>query len=227
VSWIFITVVSLVWGRGVFCGWVCPYGAMSELTRKLVDRLKIPRYELPTKAHRKLRYLRYGVLAVLVVSFLVSPVTGERWAEIEPFKSTFLVPFWGREWLFAGWWVLLFVASLGMYRPFCRYLCPMGAGLAILGSLRLSGPYRRAHCGTCKICEKGCEPKAIEPDGTIDPRECLSCMECEQTYRDRDRCPPLIGIDRLLAKPQLGPREEAKLVTLRKQEQKVPWRPGQ
>ena len=226
VSWIFIAIVSLVWGRGVFCGWVCPYGALSELSRKLVDRLKIPRYELPAKVHRKLRYLRYAVLVVLVVSFLVSPVTGERWAEIEPFKSTFLVPFWGREWFFAGWWVLLFVASLGMYRPFCRYICPMGAGLAIFGSFRLSGPYRRAHCGTCKICEKGCEPMAIEPDGTIDPRECLNCMECEQTYRDRDRCPPLIGIDRLLAKRERGPRDEEKLVTLRKQERKVPWRPG-
>lgn len=226
VSWIFIAIVSLVWGRGVFCGWVCPYGVMSELTRKLGDLVKIPRLELPPKVHRKLRYLRYGVLAVLIVVFVTSPQLGEEWAEIEPFKSTFLVPFWGREWFFAAWWIVLFGISIFVWRPFCRYLCPMGAGLALFGSFRLSGPYRRSYCSSCKLCQRGCEPKAIEDDGTIDPRECLSCMECEQTYNDRDRCPPLVGIDRLLAKRDLAERDHEKLAKLREQEAKVPWKPG-
>lgn len=226
VSWIFIALVSIIWGRGVFCGWVCPYGALSELTRKLADRVKLPRFELPTKIHRKLRYLRYGVLAALIVTFLISPTMGERAAEVEPFKSTFLVPFWEREWPYFAWWIALAVLSIFVWRPFCRYLCPMGAGLALFGSFRLTGPYRRSYCSSCKICQRGCEPRAIDDDGTIDPRECLSCMECEQTYQDRDRCPPLVGLDRLLRKSPLTERDQEKVAALRKQEEKVPWRPG-
>lgn len=235
VGWIFIAVVSIVWGRGVFCGWVCPYGALSELARKLADLLKIPRFELPDRVHRRLRYLRYVILVVLVGTFLYSPIAGEQAAEIEPFKSTFLAPFWGREWYFVGWWLLLFALSTLMFLPFCRYLCPMGAGLALFGSLRLSGPRRRRYCASCKICQRGCEPRAIDDDGTIDPRECLSCMECEQTYHDRDRCPPLVGIDRLLAKTRataaraddaLDARDAERLAKLREQEERVPWRPG-
>ncbi len=39
--------------------------------------------------------------------------------------------------------------------------------------------------------------RAIRRDGTIDPRECLSCMECEANYRDEEVCPPLMGARRL------------------------------
>ncbi len=191
-SWIFIALVTLVWGRGVFCGWTCPYGAMSELLFKAGRRLRLPSFELPDAVHLRLRYLRYLVLAILVGLYLHDPVLGEKAAEIEPFKSTFYVAFWTREWSFAGWWLLLAGLSLVQWRPFCRYLCPLGAGLAIPSSLRLSGPYRRDFCSKCRICTRGCEPRAIRPDGTIDPRECLSCMECEANWRDDQVCPPLV-----------------------------------
>ncbi len=191
-SWIFIAVVTLIWGRGVFCGWACPYGALNELTFKLGRLLKLPEYELPEVLHSKLRYLRYAILAGLIGVYLWDPMLGERAAEIEPFKSTFFVAIWTREWFFIAWWVALASLSLVMYRPFCRYVCPLGAGLAIPGSFRLSGPYRRDFCSKCKICTKTCEPRAIRPDGSIDPRECLSCMECEANWRDDQVCPPLV-----------------------------------
>jgi NosR/NirI family nitrous oxide reductase transcriptional regulator len=197
ISWIFIAGVSLVWGRGVFCGWVCPYGAMTELLFKAASKLGVKSYELPDAWHAKLRYLRYVVLVVLVGAFFWDSVLGEQLAEVEPFKSTFLVPAWQRSGIFLGWWLLLLAWSLLMYRPFCRYLCPLGAGLSVFSSFRGSGPRRRRFCSTCQICTRGCEPRAIRPDGTIDPRECLSCMECEANYRDDEVCPPLIGVRRL------------------------------
>lgn len=195
--WIFIFGVSLYWGRGVFCGWVCPYGAMTELMRVVADKLGIKERELPDKIHNKLRYLRYLVLFVLIPVFLYDSILGEKLAEIEPFKSTFLVPFWGRAWPFIAWWVVLAAWSALTFRPFCRYFCPLGAGLALFGSFRVSGPRRRSFCESCKICTRGCEPKAIRPNGTIDPRECLSCMECEAIFRDKTTCPPLVGLERL------------------------------
>jgi len=213
VSWIFIAIVTLVWGRGVFCGWACPYGSMSELAYKLGRKLKIPEFELPEPVHRKLRLVRYGVLVALVAVYLHDSVLGEQAAEIEPFKSTFFVSFWTRQWYYAGWWVLLFVLSFLTWRPFCQYLCPLGAGLAIPGSLRASGPHRREFCTKCKICTRGCEPRAIRADGSIDPRDCLSCMECEANWRDDKVCPPLVKLRRDLEKAgkarKVHPREVA------------------
>jgi NosR/NirI family nitrous oxide reductase transcriptional regulator len=221
ISWIFIVIVSLIWGRGVFCGWVCPYGAMTELIYKISERLGVNHYELPDRIHLKLRYLRYAILAVLVAVFMWDSILAEQLAEIEPFKSTFLVPAWTRHPGFLIWWLVLLAASFAMYRPFCRYLCPLGGGLALLSSFRPSGPRRRAFCSQCTICTRGCEPRAIRPDGTIDSRECLSCMDCEATYRAPKVCPPLVGIARLEGLPKLEPRDEQKLVVLRNEARDV------
>ena len=196
VTWTWIAAVTLIWGRGVFCGWTCPYGALNELAFKVGEKLKLPHFELPDAVHNKLRYLRYVLLVGLVGAFLYSPQLGELLAEVEPFKSTFFVAPWTRPALLIGWWLLLFGASFVMWRPFCRYICPLGAALALPSSFRLSGPHRRDFCTSCKICTTSCEPRAIRPNGTIDPRECLNCWECEANWRDDEVCPPLIGIRR-------------------------------
>lgn len=221
IFWIFIAFTTLVWGRGVFCGWVCPYGLMTELLFKITTKLGMPAYELPDSVHEKLRYLRYAILVVLVPIFLWDSILGEKLAEVEPFKSTFLVPAWERSALFFGWWLLLLFLSTFMYRPFCRYVCPLGGGLAILSSFRFAGPRRRSFCSSCKICTRGCEPRAIRENGTIDARECLSCMECEANYRNERVCPPLIGIKVLDAKGELGPREGRKLEQLKLDRKRV------
>ncbi len=197
VTWIFIAIVAVVWGRGVFCGWVCPYGATTELLHRVGKKLGIARLELPDRVHQLARWLRYGVLAVLVVVYLVAPVAGELLTAVEPFKMTFLVDPWSQPAPLIAWWLLLFAASLSVFRPFCRYLCPLGAGLAVLGRFRLSGPYRRKFCSSCKICMRGCEPRAIRDSGTIDSMECLNCMECETNFQDHAVCPPLVGLGRL------------------------------
>ena len=162
--------------------------------------LHLPEFELPDAIHKRLRWMRYVVFFTLVGTFLYSPELGEQLAEIEPFKTTFLVRPWTREWGFVLWWGCLLTASLFWWRPFCRYVCPLGAGLALPGSFRLSGPHRRNACHTCQICTRTCEPKAIRPNGSIDPRECLSCMECESNYNNEQVCPPLVGIDRLIVR---------------------------
>jgi NosR/NirI family nitrous oxide reductase transcriptional regulator len=208
--WIFIVAVSLIWGRGVFCGWVCPYGAMTELAFKITQRLGLKSFELPERLHLPLRHLRYGILVVLVAVFLWDSILAERLAEVEPFKSTFLVPAWTRHWGFLAWWLLLLGISFVWYRPFCRYVCPLGGGLALMSSFRPSGPRRRAFCSSCQICPPGCESRAFRTDGSIDPRECLSCMDCEATYRNETVCPPLVGIARLEGR-ELGTRDREKL----------------
>jgi len=197
VTWIFIAVSTALWGRGVFCGWVCPYGSLSELLFKVGRILKLPEYEAPDSVHNKARMIRYVVFGVLLTVFLLWPETGERMAEVEPFKSTFFVPPWTRHAALFAYWSLLLLSSFIVFRPFCRYLCPLGAALALPSSFRLSSPYRREFCAKgCQTCPRNCEPRAFRKDGTIDPRECLNCWECEATYHDDQKCPPLVQIRR-------------------------------
>ena len=81
-----------------------------------------------------------------------------------------------------------------LVRGYCRYICPLGAALAILGKLRLwKWIPRRAECGTpCQTCRHGCSYQAIAPSGKVDYDECFQCLDCVSDYQDDERCLPLI-----------------------------------
>jgi NosR/NirI family transcriptional regulator, nitrous oxide reductase regulator len=196
VSWIGIAILTLVWGRGAFCGWLCPYGALAELISMASKKAGLPRLELSESWHRWLRNTRYLVFGGLLAAFLYQAELGEILAEIEPFKSTFFVPLWSRGAGAILWWAALMFWSMVTYRPFCRYLCPLGAALAIPSTVRIIGPHRRGFCSKCKICTQGCESRAFREDGSIDPRECLSCWECEANWQSDEVCPPLAAARR-------------------------------
>jgi NosR/NirI family nitrous oxide reductase transcriptional regulator len=195
-SWIFIAGILFVWGRGVFCGWTCPYGSLSELIFKASRALRIPEFEVPLPVHHVMRYGRYLVLIGLVVAFLIDAQVGEQLAEIEPFKTTWFVTPWLRHPALFGWWVVLLLWSVFTWRPFCQYMCPLGGALAIPSYVRISGPKRRDFCSKCKICTKTCEPRAIDKNGVINGADCLNCMECEANFYDDQTCPPLVKIRR-------------------------------
>ncbi len=192
--WIFITVSLLLWGRGWFCGWVCPYGALLELIHRGSRRLlpKAALYEFPDRVHHLLRRLRYVILAALLLLSVFSLEWAERLAEIEPFKTTWIVGIFNREWYLGVYWWALLLVSVFNFRFFCRYLCPLGAALSIGSLLRLIGIKRKEYCTRCKICARGCDSRAIAADGAINRFECLYCLECEQKYSDDQVCPPLI-----------------------------------
>ena len=96
------------------------------------------------------------------------------------------------------WAAVLYVLALlgaGLFieRFYCRFVCPLGAGLAILGRVRLfNWLKRRAECGSpCHRCEAVCPTGAIRRDGRIDMSECFYCLDCQVTYFDDHECPPL------------------------------------
>ena len=72
-------------------------------------------------------------------------------------------------------------------------MCPLGAALSTSNSIRLfSWLRRRKECGQpCKTCAKECEIQAINPDGEINMRECHYCLDCQVTYFNTEKCPPL------------------------------------
>ncbi len=191
--WVFIAITVFVWGRGLFCGWLCPFGSLSELLFKLGGLLGLKRFQraLPKALHDKLKWIKYGVFFGLLVVSMVSMGWAEMLAEVEPFKTTFLVGWFQRSWpytLFAGW---LLGISIFVERPFCKYLCPLGASLAMPSTFRWFGLRRKQECSTCKACAVGCGSLAIDADGRIDHRECLHCLDCMILYTDSHACPPL------------------------------------
>ena len=191
--WVFIIVTTFFWGRGMFCGWLCPYGAMSELAYKIGGALGLKRYQrkLPAHVHNKLKWTKYAVFAGLLGVSFYSMGMAEKLAEVEPFKTTFLVGVWNRAWPFVLFWVVLFAAALFIERPFCKYLCPLGASLAVPSTFRWWGLKRKNECGPCAACAVGCGSQAIDKSGRIDQRECLLCLDCMVMYYDDHACPPL------------------------------------
>jgi NosR/NirI family nitrous oxide reductase transcriptional regulator len=192
ILWTAVAVTIVMWGRSVYCGWLCPFGALQELLNQFSRYIKIPQVELPWAVHERLWAIKYLILLALFAISLDSLSLAEQFAEIEPFKTTFLLKF-DRQWPFVAWALLLLTINLFNRKTFCRYLCPLGAALSIPSNMRLfDWLKRRPECGTpCKTCAKECEIQAINPDGVINMRECHYCLDCQITYYNEEKCPPL------------------------------------
>ncbi len=189
VLWSYVFISLFLWGRGLFCGWLCPFGVMQELTSKLAKLLKIRQLKIPAKRHQQLQKLKYLILVVLVGCAFYSLSLAEQLAEIEPFKTAVTLAF-VRSWPFVLYAVLLLAAGLYIHKFFCRYLCPLGAGLAVLGRFSLfKWLQRRKECGSpCQLCKVRCEIDSINRDGSIDYDECVQCLECIVILNNADQC---------------------------------------
>ncbi|MDR5866879.1 transcriptional regulator NosR [Halomonas koreensis] len=194
ILWSFVAVSLLLWGRGVFCGWLCPFGALQDLVNKAARKLGVKQVEVPFGLHERLWALKYLILLALFAVSLHSLGAAERYAEVEPFKTAITLRF-QRDWGFLAYALGLVALSAFNHKAYCRYLCPLGAGLAIPARLRLFDWLKRhrGSCGTpCQICANECEVAAIHPDGRINANECHYCLDCQITYHDAHRCPPMI-----------------------------------
>jgi NosR/NirI family nitrous oxide reductase transcriptional regulator len=168
--WIFIIVTVFVWGRGLFCGWLCPFGSLSELLYKVGSAVGLKRFQF-TLPHGAARPAQVGqVRRLLRPAGGVDVLMGlaEKLAEVEPFKTTFLVGLFNRSWPYTLFAAGLLGLSIFIERPFCKYLCPLGAALAMPTTFRWFGLKRKQECDSCKACAKGCGSKAIDADGRID-----------------------------------------------------------
>ena len=191
--WIFIIVTVFVWGRGLFCGWLCPFGSLSELLYKVGGAIGLKRFQfaLPIKWHNRLKWVKYAVFFGLLAVSMFSMGLAEKLAEVEPFKTTFLVGLFNRSWPYTLFAAGLLGLSIFMERPFCKYLCPLGASLAMPSTFRWFGLRRKQECDSCKACAVGCGSLAIDDKGRIDHRECMLCLDCMVLYTDDHACPPL------------------------------------
>ncbi len=171
---------TVIWGR-LYCGRVCAYGAFTQLMDMVVP--KKLRYTVPVKIEQQAGYIKFGLLAfVLIYYFITRDVYIYRYTE----------PFWmfSRQGSVLMWTLLavLLVATVFVRNLYCRFLCPVGAFLAVISQVTTVFRIKRwAECKTCKICEKTCEWGAIRGPQIV-RSECVRCDDCERLYHDQQRC---------------------------------------
>ena len=185
----FLILLGVLLGR-VICGFLCPFGWFQELLHK------IPTKKLSTKKLKPLTYLKYVVLLVMVVLLPVL-VTNELGMG-DPFFCKYLCPQGVLEGaiplslanagiraalgsLFKWKFIVLLtviVLSIVFYRPFCKWLCPLGAFYALLNKVSLfQMQVDRSKCVSCGKCAKVCK---MDVDVTKSPNhtECIRCGMC-------------------------------------------------
>lgn len=166
------TLLALVfWGR-VFCGYLCPFGALQDF----IDAVVPKRFQksLPPGAHRLALKAKYGILGIIVVPALAGS-EASLYQYFEPFGTVFSIGPSKLLWTIAG---AILIASAVVPRFYCRYACPLGAALAIGSVVSLNRIRRVEQCDYCKVCERKCPTGAIEGPA-VDFKECVRCNVCE------------------------------------------------
>lgn len=193
ILWFSVAAALLFWGRGAYCGWLCPFGALQELLNRIAKALHIPQWTLPWGLHERLWPVKYMIFLGLFGVSLMSIEQAEHLAEVEPFKTAIILKF-VRAWPFVAYAAALLIAGLFVERFYCRYLCPLGAALAIPARMRMFDWLKRyRECGhPCQSCANQCPVQAIHPTGEINPNECVNCLHCQVLYQSESICPVVI-----------------------------------
>lgn len=168
---VFTVVTTLIWGR-VFCGFLCPFGALQDFLDRFVPESwkRTP----STRAHRIGLWAKYLVLAIIVIPALAGSHVSS-YEYFEPFGTVFFRSPSILLWVIAGAFIL---ASAIVPRFYCRYACPLGAALAIASVVSPKRIRRVEQCDHCLVCQQKCPTGAIEgPE--IDFKECVRCNVCE------------------------------------------------
>lgn len=180
---------GLLLGR-LICGWFCPFGLIQELLYKIPSP-KLKKNKL-TQRLTSLKYL-IGIVFVLLL-----PLFWRTYGAGSPTFCKFICPAgtleaavpllalnpalrrtlgWIFSWKFAIMLVTI-VASIFIYRPFCRFICPLGAWYGLFNKLSFFGiKIDPAKCTGCNSCLRHCK---MDCQSVGDP-ECINCGECTQS----------------------------------------------
>jgi len=180
--------VALVAGRA-FCGWLCGLGALqdfvAEWTRKLLGKKRHIRgkpsktilpLRLPASIDRPLRYAKYLVLAAILVASLYAAFPPLR--EFCPVRAVFSLKMTPLLWLSL---VVFLAGSVLVERFWCKYLCPLGAALALFNKISPVRLVSSTTCNNCGRCDIECSMGIEDVPNNLTDTECIRCLECLDT----------------------------------------------
>lgn len=189
----FLMFVGALLGRFV-CGWLCPFGLIQDLLHKIPFPKKVKTFR-GDKLLRKLKYVILVIFVILLPMFLVD-ILGQG----APYFCKLICPVGTLEggiplvllnkslrsalgWLYT--WKLLLLAvtvfmSILIYRPFCKYICPLGAVYSVFNPISVF-KYRldKEKCVDCGACAKVCKMQ-VEPVQNVNHPECIRCGQCKK-----------------------------------------------
>jgi len=187
----YLAAIGLLVGRFI-CGWLCLFGLIEEL----LYMIPTPKLKIPEKIDRPLRYLKYLFLFLFVFAlpFLYRTSLGTG----DPFFCKYICPVGTLE---AGvllaildgsirsalgalfrWKVAILIgcilASIFIYRPFCKYVCPLGAFYSLFQKVSfLKMSFDEKSCVSCGTCSRTCKMN-VDPRKSPNSAECIRCGEC-------------------------------------------------
>lgn len=187
----FMVLMGIIFGRFI-CGWLCPFGLFQDLLYKIpLKKLKVCK-----KVNNVLKYFKYVILLVFVVllpMFLVN-----EFGTSKPYFCQYICPAGTLEGgiplvllneplretigLLFTWKIFILVAvalaSIFIYRPFCRYICPLGAFYSLFNRISI---YRykvdENKCTSCNNCMEKCKMN-ITVYKNPNSAECIRCGDC-------------------------------------------------
>jgi NapH/MauN family ferredoxin-type protein len=179
-----VVLISTILAGPVFCGWICPLGSIQDWTRTLAKKLKIKKIRIPEKLDFIFSFARYLVLFLIIratyLSFNLVFLKADPYYALMHFYTGEVAP------VALGVLAVTLVTSLFIERPWCRYLCPLGAILGPLGKisiLKVKKPSQK--CISCGACSRSC-PVGLDPSSkeSVTSSRCIRCGLCEPA------CPP-------------------------------------
>lgn len=187
----FLVFVGIFLGRFV-CGWLCPFGWIQELIYKIPSK----KFKVKKSVNDVLKWLKYVILIAFVI--LLPILTVDKFGLSTPYFCKYICPAGTLEGgvplmimnkslrsaigLLFEWKMIILIAviiaSIIIFRPFCRYLCPLGAFYSLFNPISFYR-YRvdRDKCTKCGKCSKACKMDIAaykEPNSL----ECIRCGEC-------------------------------------------------
>jgi polyferredoxin len=191
--------LTVVLGR-VFCGWICPFGALHQFLGYLAGRRRGLAAGLAANRFRPAQAVKYGVLVFFLSAAAMRPA---EWASLQiglldplplvhrsvnlvlmaiadrtPWGPSPIPRFYEGAGLIGAVFLTALLLNLWVPRFYCRFICPLGALLGLLGRFALWRVGQRpGACTGCRRCERHCEG-ACAPMGRIRTSECVMCLNC-------------------------------------------------
>ena len=187
----FLMLFGILLGRLV-CGFLCPFGLLQDLLHKI----PVKKRKVNAKVDRVLRYLKYVVLAVLVILLPImirdEMNMGDTWfcryicpaGTLAGLSLLAMNPTLSSALGFLFSWkmcilLIVVISSTLVHRPFCKYLCPLGAFYGLFSKFGLYQMHiDSSKCTGCGKCEKEC-PMDVRCTQDINSAECIRCGKCK------------------------------------------------